>query len=137
MKFEQHSDCKIMLHDLKNTWRKNILITGSTALCFMVTCALPTARRVLFFADESASLPADNVRNEVVTIQRSQEVLKMLPLYAWISFVIVSLKTRAQRSSLQLQHTRRQLSLDGTGLRGLETNSLIPVAIILRVYVSL
>jgi hypothetical protein len=33
------------------------------------------------FADESACLTADNVRNEVVTIHRSQEVLKMLSLY--------------------------------------------------------
>jgi hypothetical protein len=30
------------------------------------------------FADESACLTADNVRNEVVTIRRSQEVLKIL-----------------------------------------------------------
>jgi hypothetical protein len=30
------------------------------------------------FADESAWLTADNVRKEVVTIHRSQEVLKML-----------------------------------------------------------
>jgi hypothetical protein len=34
------------------------------------------------FADESACLTADNVRNEVVIIHRSQEVLKMLSLYA-------------------------------------------------------
>jgi hypothetical protein len=40
------------------------------------------------FADESASLTADNVRNEVVTIHRSQEVLKMLSLYKLISFAI-------------------------------------------------
>jgi hypothetical protein len=33
------------------------------------------------FADESACLTADNVRNEVVTIHRSQEVLKMLSFY--------------------------------------------------------
>jgi hypothetical protein len=33
------------------------------------------------FADESACLKADNVRNEVVTIHRSQEMLKMLSLY--------------------------------------------------------
>jgi hypothetical protein len=33
------------------------------------------------FADESACLTADNVRNEVVTIHRSQVVLKMLSLY--------------------------------------------------------
>jgi hypothetical protein len=32
------------------------------------------------FADESACLTADNVRNEVVTIHRSQ-MLKMLSLY--------------------------------------------------------
>jgi hypothetical protein len=30
------------------------------------------------FADESACLTADNVPNEVVTIHRSQEMLKML-----------------------------------------------------------
>jgi hypothetical protein len=33
------------------------------------------------FADESACLAAGNVQNEVVTIYRSQEVLKMLSLY--------------------------------------------------------
>jgi hypothetical protein len=33
------------------------------------------------FADESARLMADNFQNEVVTIYRSQEVLKMLFLY--------------------------------------------------------
>jgi hypothetical protein len=33
------------------------------------------------FADESACLTPNNVRNEVVTIHRSQEVLKMLSLY--------------------------------------------------------
>jgi hypothetical protein len=33
------------------------------------------------FADESASLMADNVRNEVVPIHRSQEILKMISLY--------------------------------------------------------
>jgi hypothetical protein len=33
------------------------------------------------FADESGCLMADNVRNEVVVIYRSQEVLKMLSLY--------------------------------------------------------
>jgi hypothetical protein len=32
------------------------------------------------FADESACLTADNIWNEVVTIQRSQEVLKMLSI---------------------------------------------------------
>jgi hypothetical protein len=33
------------------------------------------------FADESACLMVDNVWNEVVTIHRSQEVLKMLSHY--------------------------------------------------------
>jgi hypothetical protein len=33
------------------------------------------------FADESICLLADNVWNEVVTIDRLQEVLKMLSLY--------------------------------------------------------
>jgi hypothetical protein len=33
------------------------------------------------FADESACLTTDSIRNEVVTIHRSQEVLKMLSLY--------------------------------------------------------
>jgi hypothetical protein len=33
-----------------------------------------------YFADESACLTADDVRNEAVTIHRTQ-VLKMLPLY--------------------------------------------------------
>jgi hypothetical protein len=33
------------------------------------------------FVDESACLMANNVRNEVVTIHRSQEVLKMPSLY--------------------------------------------------------
>jgi hypothetical protein len=33
------------------------------------------------FTDESACLMADNVWNEVVTIHRSQDVLKMLSLY--------------------------------------------------------
>jgi hypothetical protein len=34
-----------------------------------------------YFANESICLLADNVRNEVVTIHRSHEVLKMLSLY--------------------------------------------------------
>jgi hypothetical protein len=33
------------------------------------------------FSDESACLTADNVRNEVITIHRSQKVLKILSLY--------------------------------------------------------
>jgi hypothetical protein len=38
------------------------------------------------FADESACLTADNVRNEVVRIHRSQGVLNMLSLYTQIFF---------------------------------------------------
>jgi hypothetical protein len=34
------------------------------------------------FRDESGCLTADNVRNEVVKIHRSQQALKMLSLYA-------------------------------------------------------
>jgi hypothetical protein len=40
------------------------------------------------FANESACLAADGLRNEVVTIQKSQEVLKMLALYMTVSFAI-------------------------------------------------
>jgi hypothetical protein len=61
------------------------------------------------FADESACLTADNVRNEVVTIHKSQEVLKMLSYLHVDIFAIVSLKKHVQQSFLHLQ----QLSLDG------------------------
>jgi hypothetical protein len=44
------------------------------------------------FADESACLTADNVRNEVVTIHKSQEVLEMLSFPHVHIFAIVSLK---------------------------------------------
>jgi hypothetical protein len=40
------------------------------------------------FANESACLTGDNIQNEIVTIRRSQEVLKMLSLYTQISFTI-------------------------------------------------
>jgi hypothetical protein len=33
------------------------------------------------FADDSACTTVDNIRNEIVTIHRSQQVLKMLSLY--------------------------------------------------------
>jgi hypothetical protein len=36
------------------------------------------------FADESACLTADNIQNEIVTIHRSEEVLKMLCHYTKI-----------------------------------------------------
>jgi hypothetical protein len=50
------------------------LLTGSTALRFTAT-GTP-------LADETAWLTTDNVRSEIATIQRSQEVLKVLSLYA-------------------------------------------------------
>jgi hypothetical protein len=56
------------------------------------------------FAHESACLKADKVWNGVVTIHRSQEVLKMLYLYIQIFFATVSLKERG---------TRHQVSMDG------------------------
>jgi hypothetical protein len=77
------------------------------------------------FANESACLMADNVQNEVVTINRSQEMLKMLSLYMSISFAVNCFfkKTWVQQS-LHLQNTRHQLLLDGAGLRGLDVDSV-------------
>jgi hypothetical protein len=91
------------------------------------------------FGDESACLMADNVRNEVVTIHRSLVMLKMLSLYTQVSFAINYFvkKTRVQHSFLHLQHTGHQLWLDGARLRGLDVILWTPVAIILRIYVSL
>jgi hypothetical protein len=57
-----------------------IFIGRFTALRFTATGAPPAVARTNF-ADESVCLLPDNVRNEVVTIHRSQEVLKMLSLY--------------------------------------------------------
>jgi hypothetical protein len=83
-------------------------------------------------ADESACLTADNVRNEVVTIHRSHEVLKMLSLYTQISSVFNCFvkKTQVQQPFLHLQHTN---------FHSMERNFVgeTPVAIILRIYVSL
>jgi hypothetical protein len=77
------------------------------------------------FADESAFLTADNIWNEVVTMHRSQEVLKMLSLYTEIFLqLIVSLKNTGTTILLALQHTRHQLSLDGAGLCGLDVDSV-------------
>jgi hypothetical protein len=41
----------------------------------------------------------DNIQNEIVTIQRSKEVLKMLSPYMQISFAIVSLKKKYNNTS--------------------------------------
>jgi hypothetical protein len=41
------------------------------------------------FATESASLMADNFLDEVVTVHRSQEVLKMLSHYTWAEEVLL------------------------------------------------
>jgi hypothetical protein len=62
------------------------ILHGRFLLCWPVPqlCALRRPRHCeahTNFADESACLTADNVRNEVATIHRSQEVLKVLSLY--------------------------------------------------------
>jgi hypothetical protein len=70
----------------------------------------------------------NNAWNEVITIQRSQEMLKIenaVPLYVDIFLqLIVSLKNRGTTTLLALMHTRHQLSLDGAGFRGLEMDSV-------------
>jgi hypothetical protein len=59
---------------------------------------------------------ADNIRNEIVTIHRSQQVMNVvLSTRRYFLQLIVSLKTQAQHSFLHLLHTRHQLSLDGFG----------------------
>jgi hypothetical protein len=79
----------------------------------------------------------DNIRNEVVTIHRSQEELKMLPLCIKISFSInFSLKSTGT-TILALQHTRQQLSLNGAGLSGLDVDSLKSSSDYFGIYVSL
>jgi hypothetical protein len=50
--------------------------TGSTAL-FHGDLSTAGFEEHTDFSDESACLTADNIRNEVVTIHRSQEVLKI------------------------------------------------------------
>jgi hypothetical protein len=42
----------------------------------------------------------------------------------YLSQLIVSLKSTGPESSLHLQHTRHQISLDGAGLRGLDMDSV-------------
>jgi hypothetical protein len=56
------------------------LLTPYMALRFMATGA-PGCEVHTNFADESVSLTADNIQNEVVIIHRPQEVLKILPFY--------------------------------------------------------
>jgi hypothetical protein len=63
------------------------LLAGSTAVLHCDRCAAFREEHTNF-ADVSACLTADNVRNKVVTIHGSQEVLKMLSLYTQISFAI-------------------------------------------------
>jgi hypothetical protein len=58
--------------------------------------------------------------------------------YKHSSQLIVSLKKhKSNNPSIHLQHAKHQLSLDGAGLHGLDADSVDPVAIILRIYVSL
>jgi hypothetical protein len=66
------------------------------------------------FADESACLTADNVRNIVVTIHGSQEVLKMLSLYTQISFAIFSLR-RSNKQVTSSGNASHLYSGDGPG----------------------
>jgi hypothetical protein len=73
------------------------------------------------FANESACLMADDILNKVVTIHRSQEVLKMLSLYTQL---IGLLKTQIQQYFFHLEHTRCQSPLDGAGLRGFHVDSV-------------
>jgi hypothetical protein len=70
---------------------------------------------------------ADDIQNEVVTIHRAREVLKMLSFYTQISFAITCFvkKQQVQQSFLYLLHTRHKISLDGAGLCGLDVDSVI------------
>jgi hypothetical protein len=101
----------------------------------LLSQGLPVYREDLYFVDRfpasalhcqrgAASREAHNVRNEVVTVHRSQAMLKMLSLYTQISFAInFFVKTQVQQS-LDLQHTRHKLLLDRAGLRGLDVDSV-------------
>jgi hypothetical protein len=73
------------VHARAHTHTQNIgriltLMTASMALHFTAPCCEAHTN----FANESACLTADNVQNEVITIHRSQEVLKLLSLYTQI-----------------------------------------------------
>jgi hypothetical protein len=93
-------------------------------LCASRRSGLCLPRGAYEFADESACVTADSVRNEVVTIHRSQEALKLLSLYTYISFAINCFVKNTRTTILALKHTRHQLSLDGTGLRELDVDSV-------------
>jgi hypothetical protein len=69
-------------YNLKYCTRR-IIFVGSTALRFTATGCREAHTN---FADESACVTGDSVRNEVVTIHRSQVALKMLFFYTYISF---------------------------------------------------
>jgi hypothetical protein len=94
-----------------------LLLTGSTALRFTATGA-PTR-----LTDESVCLAADNVRNDVVTVHRSQEVLRMLPLYTrYPSQLIVSLNNTDTTIRLALAAHQTQTFPERSGLRGLDVD---------------
>jgi hypothetical protein len=57
------------------------LLTGSTALHFMTTRGATDCKAHTNFANELSCLMASNIYNEVVSIHRSQEVLKRPFLY--------------------------------------------------------
>jgi hypothetical protein len=78
------------------------------------------------FAKESACLRVINIPNEVVTIHRSQEVLKILSLYTQISFTINCFikRNRYNNPSCTYITPDSQLSLDGAGLHGLDEDSV-------------
>jgi hypothetical protein len=65
-----------------HTWKIFTLSTGSNGSAFHGDRGAACRKAHTNFADKSACLTADNFRNEVVTIHRSQEVLNMLSLYA-------------------------------------------------------
>jgi hypothetical protein len=60
-----------------------------TALYFMATGAPPAVRQIKILPMKSICLLANNIQNDVVTIYRSQEVLKMLSLYTQIFLALV------------------------------------------------
>jgi hypothetical protein len=78
------------------------------------------------FADDSVCLTADMCQNEVVTIHRSQEVLKILSLYMYISFAINCFvkKHRYSNPSCTYSTPNNHLSWDVAELYGLDVDSV-------------
>jgi hypothetical protein len=76
-------DMSWMCKFIRRATNVNWYLQGGSYLCWPVHGDRCTAGCEINtdFADESACLTADNVRNEVVTIQSSQRALKMLSLY--------------------------------------------------------